>query len=735
MVSVDRACKAEDFSREKRKADSKARDSRKRPVNKPYHSSSKKSRDSYSRSNASVGYQNRDLGNQHVSPKAQATSVSSIGKLSEKDKVQNARPSNTTARGRPSRNTGNVSSGRGMTRDSAVRSEARAPSSAYAICTLEEASSPDVITDTFSLYDTNVIALIDPGSTHFVYLKNLPVESTKFVIKVSNPLGKYVLVDKVCKDCPLMTRGYCFPANLMLLPFDEFNVILGMDWLTLHDVVKSQNSEILRIESDESSTLPIVISSMSAQRYVRKGCDAYLAYVLDTELSEMKIESVPVVCEYPDVFLEELPGLPPVREVEFAIELVLGTSPISIAPYRMAPIELKELKAQLQDLTNRGFAQPSFLPWGVPVLFVKKKDETMRMCIDYRQLNKVMIKNKYPLPRINDLFAQLNRATIFSKIDLRSSYYQLRVKDLDVSKTAFRMRYRHYEFLDMPFGLTNAPTSYLDSFVVVFIDDILTILEIKTSKYLLNSVNVSFGSEKSDFWGTLFQRKLLTRNHREMYPKLEVFLGLAGYYQHFVKGFSMIATPMTRLLQKDVKFEWSEKCQQSFDQLKALLTEAPVLVQPESGKEFVIYSEASLNGLGCVLMQEGKVIAYASKQLKPYEKNYPTRDLQLAVIVFALKIWRHHLYVIDYHPGKANVVADALSRKLLFALRALNIQLTLSDDGLILAELRAKPKCDSELQAKRVQCESTSDSECQIGFDDCLMFRDRICVPKTPELI
>ncbi|KAA3477533.1 Retrotransposon protein [Gossypium australe] len=143
---------------------------------------------------------------------------------------------------------------------------------------------------------------------------------------------------------------------------------------------------------------------MSAQRYVRKGCEAFLAYVLNTKVFDLKIESVPVACEYPDMFLEELPGLPPIREVESAIDLVPGNTPISIAPYRMAPTELKELKSQLQEFTDKGFVRPSFSPWGAPVLFVKKKDGSMRLCIDYRQLNKVTIKNKYPLLRINNLF-------------------------------------------------------------------------------------------------------------------------------------------------------------------------------------------------------------------------------------------------------------------------------------------------------------------------------------------
>ena len=191
-----------------------------------------------------------------------------------------------------------------------------------------------------------------------------------------------------------------------------------------------------------------------------------------------------VVCEYEDVFPDELPGLPPPRDVDFRIELHLGTSPISMTPHRMAPVELQELKVQIQELLGKGFIRPSISPWGTPVLFAKKKDKTLRLCIDYRQLNRVTIKNRYPLPRIDDLFDQLRGARVYSKIDLRTGYHQLRVREADILKTTFRTRYGHFEFTVMPFGLTNATEAfmdlmnrmfqpYLDQFVVVFFDDIL----------------------------------------------------------------------------------------------------------------------------------------------------------------------------------------------------------------------------------------------------------------------
>ncbi|KAL4376493.1 hypothetical protein GQ457_02G033130 [Hibiscus cannabinus] len=535
---------------------------------------------------------------------------------------------------------------------------------------------------------------------------------------------------------------------------------------------------------------------LEAQRLMDDSCQAYLAYVLNPNMGEARPRDIRMVCDFLGVFPEELPGLPPDREVEFVIETHADSGPVSISPYRMAPKELKELKTQLHELLDRGFIRPSTSPWGAPVLFVKKKDGSLRMCIDYRQLNKMTVKNKYPLPCIDDLFDQLRGSTVFSKIDLRSGYYQLKVREQYVLKTAFRTRYGHYEFLVMPFGLTNAPAAfmdlmnrvfdeYLDQFVVVFIDDILVYsrteedhdrhLRLVLQTLLENQLYAKLS--KCEFWirevvflghvvsseGIRVDTKKVEAivNWKPPTSVIEIrsFLALAGYYRRFVSGFSKVATPLTKLLQKGVKYEWSDARQQAFEKLKEVLINAPVLTQLVSGKEFVEYSDASYVGLGCVPMQEGRVVAYASRQLKVHEKNYPTHNIELAAVVFALKIWRHYLYgercivytdhkslkylmtqkelnirqrrwlellkdydlSIEYHPGKANVVADALSRKVAVELRAMFASLSISRDGGLVAELQVKPTLIQVIREKQLR-------------DRAMAAQDRIVVPDDSEL-
>ena len=322
----------------------------------------------------------------------------------------------------------------------------------------------------------------------------------------------------------------------------------------------------------------------------------------------------------------------------------------------MAPKELKELQLQLQELLDKGFIRPSSSPWGAPVLFVKKKDGSLRLCIDYRQLNKATIRNRYPLPRIDDLFDQLQGARCFSKIDLRSGYHQLKIRQEDVPKTAFRTRYGHYEFLVMSFGLTNAPAAFmdlmnrvfkpfLDKFIIVFIDDILVYsrsteeheVHLRVALQTLREKQLYAKFSKCEFWldKVAFLGHVVSREGIHVDPskveavkgwlrpttvtEIRSFLGLAGYYRRFVKDFSKLAAPMTRLTRKDVKFEWSDACEQSFQALKDRLTSAPVLTLPEGSGGFAVYCDASRVGLGCVLMQHGKVVAYASRQLKKHE--------------------------------------------------------------------------------------------------------------------
>jgi len=359
----------------------------------------------------------------------------------------------------------------------------------------------------------------------------------------------------------------------------------------------------------------------------------------------------------------------------------------------------------VEELLQKQFVRPSVSPWGAPVLLVKKKDGSMRMCIDYCQLNKVTIKNKYPLPRIDDLMDQLQGASVFSKIDLRSGYHQIRVRKEDIPKTAFRTRYGHYEYLVMPFGVTNAPAvfmdymnrifhEFLDKFVVVFIDDILIYSKspeehsehLRIVLQFLKERQLFAKLSKCEFWLSQVQFlghvvssegirvdpskvEVVTRWERPTTPtKIHSFWGLAGYYRKFIKGFSCLALPLTKLTQKEQDFKWNDDCEASFQELKRGLTSAPILFLPNPEKKFEVYCDASGQGLGCVLMQEQKVVAYASRQLRPHEVNYPTHDLELAAIVFALKFWRHYLYGTRFE-----VFSDDKSLKYLFDKKELNM--------------------------------------------------------------
>ncbi|KAI3815765.1 hypothetical protein L1987_15446 [Smallanthus sonchifolius] len=276
---------------------------------------------------------------------------------------------------------------------------------------------------------------------------------------VQTAVGKNSAVFQVTEDCIIEIEGHKFPSRLFLLTLGGFDIVLGMDWLAANEAqiickrkrihLKAPSGSPITVYGDWNCTMPNIISMIKSESYMRRGCEAYLAYVIDDRMKMNELKNVPVVCNFSEVFPGDLPGLPPDREIEFQIDLLPGAEPVAKAPYQLAPSEMKELMSQLEELTEKGIIRPSISPWGAPVLFVKKKDGSMRLCIDYRELNKRTVKNKYPLPRIDDLFDQLQGASWFSKIDLRSGYYQLKVREEDVPKTTFRTRYGQYKFLVM----------------------------------------------------------------------------------------------------------------------------------------------------------------------------------------------------------------------------------------------------------------------------------------------
>ncbi|WVZ52368.1 hypothetical protein U9M48_003437 [Paspalum notatum var. saurae] len=573
--------------------------------------------------------------------------------------------------------------------------------------------SEPVLAGTFLVNDHPTVVLFDSGASFTFISKGYAMKHRYEIAELKQKFhitaaGSSIVTNHIARDLCFQVGKESLFISPLVLPQLGIDIVLGMEWL------KQQNAMI------DVGSRTVQLRSSSGTDHVY-----HTVNVAEAHIEVQALAKNPVACDYPDVFPEELPGLPPDRDVDFRIDLVPGTAPVSKRPYRMAPDELKELKTQLQEQLDKGFIRLSSSPWGYLTLFVEKKDQGgKRLCVDYRPLNDVTIKNKYPLPHIDILFDQLGGATVFSKIDLRSGYHQIKIQEEDIPKNAFSTRYGLYEYLVMSFGLTNAPAYFmymmnsvfmneLDKFVVVFIDDILVysknekeheehlrivLTRLREHKLYAKFSKCAFWLKEVTFLGHILSEKgvavdpskvedVLNWKQPQTVTEIRSFLGLVGYYRRFIMDFSKIAKPMTTLTQKNTKFAWSPKCEEAF--------EPPVLAQPDITKPFDVYCDAFDSGL------EGKVIAYASCQLRKHEVNYPTHDLELVAVVYALKKWKHyllgntcHIYTdhkslkyiftqpelnmrqrrwleliedydleVHYHPGKANVVADALSRK------------------------------------------------------------------------
>jgi hypothetical protein len=434
-----------------------------------------------------------------------------------------------------------------------------------------------------------------PGSKHRqVESHNIPVAPMYPPMRVSSISGR-TQTDRFCPSTRVQIRGIEFPADLIVMGNQDatIDVILEMNWLTKYEASLSYDKRMAKLVSlsGEEVLVELVLSGP------RKG----RCHQVTTHIEEIEpIEVINVVSEFPNVFPDELPGMPPKSKVEFVIELIPGTTPISKRAYRVSGPELVELKKQIDELLDKGYIRPNTSPWAAPLLFVEK-DGTKRMCIDYRSLNEVTVKNKYPLPRIEDLFDQLRGVGVFSKIDLRSGYHQLRIWPSDIPKTTFITKYGLYEFTVMSFGLTNAPAyfmylmnsvfiDYLDKFVVVFIDDILVysqneqeheehlrkvLQRLRHCQLYAKLSKCEFRISEVMFLGHIINQEGLTVDPKKVAtildwkaPKdarvIKSFIGMAGYYRRFIEGFSKIVRPMTALLAKKVEFKWTPACQKSF---------------------------------------------------------------------------------------------------------------------------------------------------------------------------
>ena len=604
-----------------------------------------------------------------------------------------------------------------------------------------------------------VIVMVDSGAscnflskTVALELKLKIEETPEYSVEVGN--GQVEKSKGVCKDVSIWVQGIEIQQPFFLMELGGTDVILGVDWLASLGDIKA-NFQKMTISWRTKETLQGIHGDPSLCR-AKSSWKATLKALRDdgegyfiAPISQGQERAVPptptagiqrLLAEFEDVF--KIPaGLPPEREQDHAIVLKDGAEIPNVRPYRYPYYQKNEIERIISEMLIAGIVRPSISPYSSPVILVKKKDGGWRFCVDYRALNKVTVPNKFPIPVIDELLDELGEAKVFTKLDLKSGYHQIRMRAEDVEKTAFRTHEGHYEFLVMPFGLTNAPSTfqalmnkvlkpYLRKFVLVFFDDILIyslgreehyehlrkVLELlRLNQLYVNEKKCSFEQEELEYLGHLISGSGVAADPRKVQDMLNWpiptdlkglrgFLGLTGYYRRFVQGYGKKAWPLTQLLKKD-NFSWGMEAQLAFEELKRAMTELPVLAVPCFHKEFVIETDASSKGLGAVLMQEGRPIAYMSQTLSDRAQKKSVYERELMAIVLAIQKWRHYLlgrhfvvhtdqkslkflidqrmmgeeqqrwvakllgydFEIKYKPGRENRVADALSRKFQFA--------------------------------------------------------------------
>jgi hypothetical protein len=482
-----------------------------------------------------------------------------------------------------------------------------------------------------------------------------------------------------------------YKIDLSVLPLTQYDVILGMNWLRryrpLIDWSALTFEPTVSQSTDVHTSSDLFYSADTIKEHVQTS-------LLDNE--DVVTDCSDILREYADVFGPLPNRLPPTRDVDHHIDLEPGSVPPSRSTYRMSGSELEVLRKQLDDLLAKGYIQPSKSPYGAPILFVKKKSGELRMCVDYRALNKITIKNRSQMPRQDELLDRIRGACVFTKIDLRSGYHQIKIHPDDVPKTAFNTRYGHFEFNVLPFGLTNAPATFqtmmnsifsdfVDDFLIVYIDDILifsrnakehrehvrkVLQRLREHQLYANSEKCEFGRSSINFLGHVVSKDGISMASSKLedirnwpVPKtvedVRSFLGLTGYYRRFIHKFSQIAAPLSNLTRKLVPFLWTDTEQKAFEDLKTAMLNGPVLTVPNETAPFIVTADASGYAVGASLSQDlglgPQPVAFMSHRMTPAQMNYPVHEQELLAIMLALREWHHYLYgqrftvITDHH--------------------------------------------------------------------------------------
>lgn len=565
----------------------------------------------------------------------------------------------------------------------------------------------DLLTLRGTIQGVPALFLIDSGASHdyisskFVHENGIKPTSRVITTTVALADGTKVSANEVTKNLNIKIQNFFDSVKFYVFPIAGYDAILGKPWLYRHNPDINWREQIVEIHFDNNSVVlrkdslspltPPMLEDPSAvllnARQARKSKEIFAVTVVSEDKNPTTVvypEPIQKLIEsFKSVFPEELTELPPERAIEHTIETVEG-NPVVKPTYRMSPKELSELKRQIDSLLSQGFIQASSSPWAAPALFARKKDGTLRLCTDYRGLNSVTIKNRYPIPRIDEILDSLQGSEIFSKIDLRQGYYQIRIRESDVPKTAFRTHFGHFEYRVMPFGLSNAPATFmqlmhsifhdlLNKYVTIYLDDILifskslndhynhlheVLKRLKENRLYAKMSKCHFCVDQIEFLGHVISKDGISVDPQKVraiteikrptkLSELQSFLGLVGYYRRFIANFSSIAQPLTNLTKKDTPFCWLHQQETAFEALKAKVTTAPVLKLPDFSKPFVVTTDASAVAVAGVLSQEYAdglhPICFESHKLNAAEGNYPTHELEAYAIVYCFKQWRCYL--------------------------------------------------------------------------------------------